>query len=336
MHNINFNIETQTSSFVSAKVPAWHKLGAVLPQNGLTSEECIKYANLDFKVTKQPLKATFEDGSLVDVPEMFATVRSDNKAILGIVGNQYVPLQNQEAFGFFDPLIAEGEAFYETCGLLGAGERLFITAKLPAHIRIGNTDDIIEQYIFLTNSHDGKSSVVCAFTPIRIVCANTLNAALRNCTNRLSIRHTTNMAGKIKTAHEIMGLQNLYTKELEAIFNTMATKTADEKVYEKVIVTALADNKKMIEDYFEGEASTRFIGNVNKAMEYAFSDDTQTMFTSTRNTLFGAYNAVTGFNANVTSYQNESSAVIQQVDPSGRANIRAQKAFELCLELSKN
>lgn len=334
-HNLEFNEEKGTHSFVSAKEVPWHNCGQVIDKKGLTAEECIKFANLDFDVVKKPLVATFDENTNIEVPDMYATIRSDNKAILGIVGKQYEILQNKEAFSFFDPLIESDEAYYETCGILGSG-RMFLTAKLPAHIRIGKTDDIIDQYIFLTNSHDGKNSVVVAFSPIRIVCANTLSAAIRGCTNRISIRHTSNMNNKIKLAHEVMGLQNLYTKELGEIFNTMAKKEANDKVYEKIIVTALADNEKMVKDYFEGNGSTRFTGNVKEAMNYAFSDETQTMFKTTQNTLFGAYNAITGFNANVTEYKDDSSAIQQQIDPSGRANIRAQKAFDLCLQYLKN
>src|SRR3546814_16174542 len=78
---------------------------------------------------------------------------------------------------------------YETAGALGNGERIFITAKLPDYIRVGG-DDLIEKYLFLTTSHDGSGSITAAFTPIRIVCANTLNAAMHRKSNTIKIRHT--------------------------------------------------------------------------------------------------------------------------------------------------
>ena len=95
------------------------------------------------------------------------------------MGKDYEVVQNMDAFSFFDAIVGGDGIQYETAGALGKGERIFITAKLPNYIKVGN-DDLIEQYLFLTTSHDGGGSITAAFTPVRIVCNNTLNAALRN------------------------------------------------------------------------------------------------------------------------------------------------------------
>jgi hypothetical protein len=106
--------------------------------------------------------------------------QADTDEVLGVVGNDYEVVQNVNAFDFFDAIVGGKDGIlYETAGALGKGERIFITAKLPDYIRIGR-DDLIKQYLFLTTSHDGYGSITAAFTPIRIVCQNTLNAALRN------------------------------------------------------------------------------------------------------------------------------------------------------------
>jgi hypothetical protein len=86
---------------------------------------------------------------------------------------------------------------------LGNGERIFITAKLPTYIRVGNGDDVTEKYIFLTTSHDGSGSITAAFTPIRIVCQNTLNASLRNMTNVVRIKHTSGAKQRLENAHKL-------------------------------------------------------------------------------------------------------------------------------------
>ena len=176
-----------------------------------TSEEAIKFAGLDYEVVKSPLFTKgsslieTEDGvklgsSELEVSDYFANIRTDNNAVLGVVGKDYHIVQNCEAFSFFDSIVGSNKGIlYETAGALGKGERIFITAKLPDYIRVGNGDDITEKYIFLTTSHDGSGSITAAFTPVRIVCQNTLNASLRNMTNVVRIKHTSGAKQRIET-----------------------------------------------------------------------------------------------------------------------------------------
>src|SRR5690606_31055111 len=197
-HNINFNEQTGRHSFFSVQQKAWHGLGQIVEQYP-TSEEAIVDAGLDDVVINCPLftqgrtMSIGENGELIEandilVPNSFATLRTDTNTPLGVVGKDYHLVQNREAFNFFDAIVGGGEGIlYETAGALGNGERIFITAKLPDYIRVGNGDDVTEKYIFLTTSHDGSGSITAAFTPIRIVCQNTLNASLRSMTNVVRI-----------------------------------------------------------------------------------------------------------------------------------------------------
>ena len=127
--------------------------------------------------------------------------------MLGVVGKDYEVVQNVDAFEFFDAIVGGGDGIlYETAGALGKGERIFITAKLPGYIRVGK-GDFIEQYLMLTTSHDGFGSITAAFTPVRVVCRNTLNAAMRNHSNAIKIRHTASANDRLKQAHTLMGIQ---------------------------------------------------------------------------------------------------------------------------------
>ncbi|MFL5740349.1 MAG: DUF932 domain-containing protein [Flavisolibacter sp.] len=168
----------------------------------------LKFAGLDFTVEKRKL-FTYDNENQngnpdtdiiipeIEVPNFYATVRTDNEMVLGVVGKDYEVVQNIEAFSFFDSIVGGDGIQYETAGALGNGERIFITAKLPGYIKVG-TDDLIEQYLFLTTSHDGFGSVTAAFTPVRIVCQNTLNAALRNHSNSIKVRHTANAKDRLE------------------------------------------------------------------------------------------------------------------------------------------
>jgi phage/plasmid-like protein (TIGR03299 family) len=189
-HNLFYNEQTDKVSFFSVKEKAWHGLGQIVADYP-TSAEAIRYAGLDYTVEKRPLFTNALNNDLtgfdpdfatskLDVPAFFATVRNDNDSVLGVVGKDYEVVQNADAFQFFDAIVGGGDGIkYETAGALGKGERIFITAKLPDYIKVGK-QDMIEQYLFLTTSHDGFGSITAAFTPTRIVCNNTLNAALRN------------------------------------------------------------------------------------------------------------------------------------------------------------
>lgn len=180
-HNINFNEQTGQHSFFSVKQKAWHGLGQIV-EDYPTSKEALQYAGLDYEVIKSPLFTQSQAitvgnggeliaGMDITVPNYYATMRTDNNTVLGVVGRDYSIVQNRDAFSFFDAIVGGDGMQYETAGALGNGERIFITAKLPGYIKVGH-DDYIEKYLFLTTSHDGSGSITAAFTPVRIVCQN--------------------------------------------------------------------------------------------------------------------------------------------------------------------
>jgi phage/plasmid-like protein (TIGR03299 family) len=337
-HNLNFNSKTGEYSFFSVKQKAWHGLGQIV-EDYPTSAEALKFAGLDYEVIKAPNTHVLPSGNMVVSESSFFTYRSDNEAILGDrVGKDYHIVQNREAFNFFDAIVGNGEGImYETAGALGNGERIFITAKLPGYIRVGNGDDVTEKYIFLTTSHDGSGSITAAFTPIRIVCQNTLNASLRNMSNVVRIKHTSGASDRIAEAHKIMGLANTLTDQLEGVFNHWTTVKVTDQEVKKLIQLALCPNKEtydLLKKGAEDELSTIFKNAVESAFAYAMMSDTQQMET-TKGTLFGAYNAVTGYYQNVRSYKDDE-AKLQSIVLGGTAQSNGQKAFELCTSYEKN
>lgn len=336
-HNLFFNEQTGKHSFFSVKEKAWHGLGQIVDQYP-TSAEAMAHAGLDYTVEKRPLVTgcgMHPNGDLimpeVKVPGYFATVRTDNQTALGVVGSDYQIVQNADAFSFFDAIVGGGDGvLYETAGALGNGERIFITAKLPDYIRVGS-DDVIEKYLFLTTSHDGSGSITAAFTPVRIVCANTLAAALQDMTNVVRIRHTVGAKQRLEQAHKVMGIANNLSVEMERIFNQWSKVRITDKHTKALIEMALASNKETLANLREGkegELSTVFKNQCNDAFSYAMLNDTQQLET-TKGTLFGAFNAVTGYFQNVRSYKTDE-AKVNSILLGGTASIRTQKAFDLC------
>ncbi|MBL7706768.1 MAG: DUF945 domain-containing protein [Taibaiella sp.] len=342
-HNINLNERTGRYSFFSVKQKAWHGLGQIVNKHP-KSEEAIIHAGLDFEVVKSPLYTKgsgiietahgIEVGSSeIEVPNCFANIRTDNNCVLGVVGNDYHIIQNKDAFSFFDAIVGGGNGIlYETAGALGQGERIFITAKLPDYIRVGNGDDVTEKYIFLTTSHDGSGSITAAFTPVRIVCQNTLNAAFRNMNNVVRIKHTAGAKERLDNANKIMGIANTMSNQLEGVFNNWTRVKITDQQVKKLIQLALCPNDEtlaLIKKGADDDISTAFKNIVEDAFAYAMISDSQQLDT-TKGTLFGAYNAVTGYYQNVKKFKDDEDK-LKNIVLGGTAQKRSQNAFDLCI-----
>ncbi|MEO7214962.1 DUF932 domain-containing protein [Mucilaginibacter sp.] len=335
-HDINYNEQTQKHSFFSVKEKAWHNLGQIIEQYP-TSAEALEHAGLNFEVMKRPNIHQLPSGVNIVSDNSYFTFRTDNEAVLGDkIGSDYEVVQNTEAFSFFDNIVdGKGGILYETAGALGKGEVIFITAKLPDYIRVGR-NDCIEKYLFLTSSHDGTGSISIAFTPVRVVCRNTLNAALRNQTNCIKIRHTTSASDKLKEAYKMLGISNQLSVELEAIYNRWSRVRITDPQLKRLIQLAMVPNKEVFDNLKHGkeqELSSHFNNMVSSIFDYAMTSPTQQEET-TKGTVFGAYNAVTGYFQNVRNFKDDEAKFKSIMYGTGFN--RAQTAFNLCNDFAKN
>ena len=130
----------------------------------------------------------------------------------------------------------------------------------------------------MTTSHDGYGSITAAFTPVRIVCNNTLNAALRNHSNSIKIRHTANAKERLEQAHKVMGISNQLSSQLETIFNRWTTVKVTDPELHRLIQLAMVPNKEVLDNINTGkwdELSTCFNNMCNSVFEYAMTSATQ-------------------------------------------------------------
>ena len=330
----NINIVDGKAAFASAKEVAWHGLGQVV-DHAMTSKECIELAGLDYEVGLAPLYArvneangTF-DSSLLD--KNFATYRKDTNDIFGVVGSKYTVVQNIEAFDFFDGVVGEGSAIFQTAGALGIGETVFITAKLPDYIRIGNSDDVIEKYLLLTMSHDGSGAIQAMFTPVRVVCNNTLQSALRNNTNKISIRHTKSAQDTLKDAYKIMGMTNKLTDALSDKYTAMSKFRFDTNQTGKLIEQLYLSQEELADRQLGASlvdvVSTKKNNVINDIIDYTYNNDTQKLVT-TDGTLWGCYNGLTGYYQNVKTYKSDEAKFKSNL--LGTNKDIMQKALNLC------
>ena len=197
----------------------WHRLGEKLDAPA-TAEEAIAAAGLDYEITLTDVATV--DGMMV--PKTKAVVRYDNQTVLGVVSNRYVPVQNRQAFGFLDAVVADDGLRYHTAGALGQGEKIFLLAKLPGHLRVLNTEDVVDKYLLLSNSHNGSSALRVLFTPVRVVCQNTLSMALsRGNGQGVSIRHNGDLTAKIRDAQRVLGLATKFYDDAQVKIDRLAS-----------------------------------------------------------------------------------------------------------------
>lgn len=313
-HNLNFR-SNGIASFASKREKAWHGLGTIV--EAMNSKEAIILGGLDFSVKKVPiyykgnelereaistsLPIIREEVDNINtysqkliVPSNYATIRTDTNDFLGIVGERYHIIQNIEAFEFIDSIIGEGKADYETVGCLGKGETIFITCKLKEEMIINK--DLIDKYLLLSMSHDGSSSITVMFTPIRVVCNNTLSLALEAKHSKISIRHTKSAKHNLELAKKVLGIVDAQTRSYQEAFGFLYNKTIRDSEVKTIIQQSFK-----IEKDSEENISTRGINIINQVNRYYYNGVGQEEIVGNA---WGVFNGITGYLQNVKTYSN--------------------------------
>lgn len=300
--------------------------GAINVEDCRTSEDVMRKAQLDWNVAKCELIAKMP-GLIEDIdkssgfmkggdyyeicPNAFATYRTDHNIPLGLVKDRYTIVQNTEAFSFFDKAIGKDKAIWQTAGFFGNGERVFVSAKLPNNILVNG--DPVENYLVFTTSHDGSCGVKILFTPIRVICENTLNAAIHQASNYVSFRHTNSVHANINIADEILGICKNTTFDLNDKYNMMYKTSMTDEQAQQVFANIIFTNKEIANITLTGhtvqqiimrdwraiqdsEISTKKVNAICEMNNYYFTGIGQRQILGTA---WGVMNAVSGFYSNV-------------------------------------
>jgi len=185
----------------------WHGLGKKIPEDKkLSVREAIVAARLDWEVELRRVYTENPEGNAkAGILDHYAVCRMSDNAFLGIVGPDYVPLQNHEALEWFQPFLDTGEATFETAGSLKGGRQVWALAKIRDGNKDVGTNDPVAHYILLSNTHDGSVSVRVGFTPIRVVCNNTLTLAVKSKASQLlKVRHSLNLHVNLELIRKTM------------------------------------------------------------------------------------------------------------------------------------
>jgi phage/plasmid-like protein (TIGR03299 family) len=265
----------------------WHGLGTHIPERA-NALEMICAAGLDWEVEMRPIRnAGVQADEKARRCHLIRMPRSSDgiEVPLGVVSSRYLVLQNREAFGFFDPVIGDNKGVFETAGALGNGERIWVLAKVPGEIRVIG-DDICSKYLLLSNAHDGRGSVSVKFTPIRVVCQNTLMLALESGEKAHTIRHSKHMQVRLQNAQELLSLiWNTFERAAE-LFQLLAKVSVDAKRLD----TYLEAVYPRTEDQRKAQRRPERWGRVAQLYEVGDSPDLRPS-----HSLWGAYNSVTRY-----------------------------------------
>lgn len=231
------NVETM---FYTREKP-WHGLGTMVAE-APNSKDALRLAGLNWKVLQEPVYT--ENEELIQGYK--ANVRDTDRKVLGVVTDRYKVIQNEEAFAFTDTLLGEGVR-YETAGFLQEGRRVWMLARLPREFIIGG--ERISPYMVFSNTHDGSGAVKTALTPIRVVCNNTLNLALRTAKRSWSMIHTGDISGKIEEAKNTLLLADEYMTALGQEFeNLRKIKLSEKQVLDYIkILLPMEENYSLLQ-----------------------------------------------------------------------------------------
>lgn len=189
--------------------PPWHRLGTAVAE-APTAADAMRAAGLDWTVVSGPIYT--EDGTLIEGWQV--NRRTTDGAVLGVASDRYQIIQNAEASQFVDDLLGLGVTF-ETAGALDGGRRVWMTTRLRDTFRL--LDDPITVYLTLTNGHDGRHALHVMVSPVRVVCQNTLNLAMRQSRRSWTVAHTTNAQTRLAEARDALKLTHGYLQHLQSL-----------------------------------------------------------------------------------------------------------------------
>jgi phage/plasmid-like protein (TIGR03299 family) len=340
---------------------AWHGLGQVVNEP-MFVKDALKLCHADFNVGLQKVVALSEElqnamdnGEFINaamlrdllIDNTMATMRLDTNKSLGIVSDKYGIVQNEDAFKFVDMFCSgkfanrDNTPVIETCGVLGKGERIFVTAKFPKSIVLdAKRDDLVDMYMVFTTSHDGTGAVRCVCTPIRVVCNNTLNWAMKENIGRIAFRHSSKVMSRLdllneenaEFAYKALNVAETYANGLKESFDhlrniKLAERDLDNIIAQVVLAPDAAkefmQTRNIESDAIKTRGRNIFLG-IKECLETGIGQEGQE-----RGTAMWLLNGLTSY------YQNEATERSEEIkfDSILDGNIykKVQKAYDLAI-----
>ena len=301
--------------------PAWHGLGTNV-LDAPNSEAAIKLAGLHWTVSKVTAAAKV-NGNYLESPDFHATVRDDNGFILGYVTDKYHAVQNWEAFDFMDGLNQDGIVKYESAGSLRGGRVVWLLARMGSIMEVA-AGDAIQPYVLFSTSHDGTAAVNVMPTNVRVVCANTLRAALGRYGTGISFKHDGTVQERLAAAKDAIKLsQGSVASQFEkaqALVKTKFDKTAFQQFVDGILPEPPAEAKR---------PALRLKAREHIAWNF-YSNPRQNL-PGIERSAWAAYNAVSEFADHNGRFRSDESRFVSVME--GGADQLKQLAFDKALSM---
>jgi phage/plasmid-like protein (TIGR03299 family) len=296
------NLDRDSMAYVG-EAP-WHRLGKSVPR-GVHAEQMLKAAGLDWTVQMRPARGAKKvfKGDPSSLPpdgtidpndrrlkyNRYEIVRlprdaPEQEILFGVVSDQYQPLQNTEAFRFFDTIVDQKIAFFETAGALGDGERVWVLAEVPGQIEVVPGDSC-RRFLLLSNTHGGKGSVVVKFTAVRVVCQNTLLLSMQDGEPMLRLRHSRNLVPRLDEVQHLIASANQVYHDAAELFVAMAKRTLRSDDLDQYLESVYPRSKE------QREKRLQLAGP--KAVHRLMHECPDLQLNGIRGSLWAAYNAIT-------------------------------------------
>ena len=300
------------------KEAAWHSLGTVIKE-APTVEDGIRLAGLDWRVRMENL--FLGDGRITT---QRAVVRETDNSILGYSGPNWTPLQNTDAFSFFDDYLKTGQVELETAGSLRKGQRIWVLAKIKDAQAEVVKGDPIQRYFMLSNGHTAGVAVSVGFTDIRVVCKNTLAIAEQGASSKLlRVRHSKQVNQNLD---DIKGIIDMSTRSFRADLEKMEKllrSDINQDSIKRFVEVIFFDSKKIETKRMENKLDFT-LSKINELIETGLGADIK----GVQGNKYGLYQAATEF---MTHY--DGNDYEQRLDKlwNGTNKNRNEKALEYLL-----
>ena len=330
-------LETQNgvASFASFREPAWHGLGTVFTEEKNTAEMLVaaNLNNWNVRLVDVEIPNTLTSDKSYQYVVRTNPTDSSQTDVLGVVGERYVPLQNEELFAFGDNIL-DGGGRWETAGSIRGGRVVFGSLALERETILdpSGVADKVKTYLLINTSHDGSIAIQASITPVRVVCANTLNLALgskrgKNAVKQsFKIRHTQSAEGKIQIARETLGLANKYMDAFDVMANAMIQKEITAQQFNEIILAAYPKPDKdskgavkkwenkvdVINDIYTGQFNGMIAGNAWGALN-ALTERLDWHRSARGGNNESLLAAASGFDATITAEKNRLLNVVKDV-----------------------